>query len=221
MNKPSAYHSNRNDHNWLGYNITDKWLLEYSKYYKGILLDLGCGEAPYKEFFLQYADKYIGVDWTNTLHNSKADIVSNLNDKIELPDKYADTVISISVMEHLCEPQLFLNESYRVLKDGGVMILQVPWMWWIHEAPYDYFRYTPYGLRYMLEKSGFTDIHVQPTSGFFTMWFLKMNYFSLRWIKGSNIRRNLTKMLLTPFWYIAQKLAPWLDSMHRLSLIHI
>lgn len=215
MNKPSAYHSNRNDHNWLGYNITDKWLLEYSKYYKGILLDLGCGEAPYKEFFLQYADKYIGVDWTNTLHNSKADIVSNLNDKIELPDKYADTVISISVMEHLCEPQLFLNESYRVLKDGGVMILQVPWMWWIHEAPYDYFRYTPYGLRYMLEKSGFTDIHVQPTSGFFTMWFLKMNYFSLRWIKGSNIRRNLTKMLLTPFWYIAQKLAPWLDSMHR------
>lgn len=95
------------------------------------------------------------------------------------------------------------------------MILQVPWMWWIHEAPHDYFRYTPYGLKYMFEKAGYKDIHIQPTSGFFTMWFLKMNYFSLKWIKGSKIRRSFTRGLLIPFWYLSQKLAPWLDSKHR------
>jgi SAM-dependent methyltransferase len=215
MNIPSKYHNNRGACNWLAYDNGDKWLLEYSKYYKGILVDLGCGEAPYKEFFLQYADKYIGVDWTNTLHNSKADIVSNLNEKIELPDQYADTIISLSVMEHLCEPQIFLNESYRILKDGGMIVLSVPWMWWIHEAPYDYFRYTPYGLKYMFEKAGFKDIHVQPVSGFFTMWFLKMNYFSESWIRGSKIRQGVTRALLTPIWYLVQKLAPWLDSLHR------
>ena len=170
---------------------------------------------PYKEFFLQYVDKYIGVDWTKTLHNSKADVISNLNEKIKLPDDYADTIVSLSVMEHLCEPQIFLNESYRILKDGGIMILQVPWMWWIHELPHDYFRYTPYGLKYMFEKAGYKDIHIQPTSGFFTMWFLKMNYFSLKWIKGSKIRRSFTRGLLIPFWYLSQKLAPWLDSKHR------
>lgn len=215
MIKPSEFHSNKKPYNWLIYNISDKWLESYSKYYKGTLVDLGCGEAPHKNYFLQYVDKYIGVDWTNTLHNSKADIVSNLNVKIELEDNYADTIVSLSVMEHLCEPQTFLNESYRILKKDGTIILGVPWMWWIHEAPHDYFRYTPYGLKYMFKKTGYKDIHIQPTTGFFTMWFLKINYFSLKWIKGSKIRRALTKICLIPFWYASQKLAPWLDSLHR------
>lgn len=213
--KPSQFHNNRQAHNWLIYDNGDKWLLEYSKYYKGVLVDLGCGTAPYKEFFLQYVEKYVGVDWANTFHNFKADVVSNLNEKIELSDEYADSMVSFSVLEHLCEPQVFLNESYRVLKDGGVLVLGVPWMWHVHEAPYDYFRYTPYGLKYMFEKAGYGDIYVQPTSGFFTMWFLKMNYFTLRWIHGSAFRRIITKGILIPFWYLVQKIAPWLDSLHR------
>jgi len=215
MMKPSQFHSNRQAYNWLIYDNGDRWLLEYVCFYKGILVDLGCGSAPYKEFFLQYVQKYVGVDWGNTLHNSKADVVSNLNEKIDLPDAYADTIVSFSVLEHLCEPQLFLNESYRVLKNEGRIILGVPWMWQVHEAPHDYFRYTPYGLKYLFEKAGYVDILVQPTSGFFTMWFLKMNYFSLRFIKGSLFRRKATRFLLVPLWYIMQKIAPWLDSMHR------
>ena len=215
MIKPSEFHSNKKPYNWLIYDISDKWLESYSKYYKGILVDLGCGEAPHKNYFLQYVDKYIGVDWTNTLHNSKADIISDLNKKIEIENNFADTIISLSVMEHLCEPQTFLNESYRILKKDGTIILGVPWMWWIHEAPHDYFRYTPYGLKYMFEKAGYKDIQVQPTTGFFSMWFLKMNYFSLKWIKGSKIRRAFTKAFLIPFWYLSQKLAPWLDNKHR------
>ena len=164
--KPSKYHNNRGWHNWLLYNIGDKFLDKYSKYYKGTFVDLGCGTAPFKEYFLNYCDKYIGVDWTKTQHNSKADIVSDLNKSIELEDDMADTVISLSVMEHLCEPQLFLNESYRILKQGGAMVLQVPWQWYAHEAPHDYFRYTPYGLKYMFEKAGFVDIEVEAQCGF-------------------------------------------------------
>ncbi len=118
--KPSKYHNNKDLVNWLVYEISDRFLIKYSKYIKGHLVDLGCGEAPYKEYFLQFATKYTGVDWSNTLHNSKADVVSNLNEKIELPDELADTVISLSVMEHLCEPQVFLNEAFRILKRGGI-----------------------------------------------------------------------------------------------------
>jgi len=117
--KPSKFHSNRDLANWLVYDIGDRFLEKYSQYIKGHLVDLGCGEAPFKNYFLQFADKYTGVDWTKTLHNSKADVVSDLNVKIELPDNFADTLISLSVMEHLCEPQIFLNESYRILKNGG------------------------------------------------------------------------------------------------------
>ena len=211
---PSKYHTNRKAHNWLLYDIGDRFLEKHSKYYKGTLYDLGCADAPFKEYFLQYCDEYIGVDWTKTLHNSKADIVSDLNKELNIETNVADTIISLSVMEHLCEPQVFLNESYRILKDDGTMILGVPWMWWIHEAPHDYFRYTPYGLKYLLEKAGFKDVQVESTTGFFTTIFVKINYFSLRLLKGSKARRFITKMCLRPFWYISQKLAPLLDSMH-------
>ncbi len=194
--KPTKFHSNRQWYNWLVYNIADKFLEKYSKYYKGILVDLGCGEAPYKEYFLQYADKYIGVDWTNTLHNSKADVLSNLNEKVNLPDEYADTVVSLSVIEHLFEPQAFLNECYRIMKKGGTLVLQAPFQWWIHEAPYDYFRYTPYAFKYMLDKAGFVDIKIEPQSDFFTMWLLKFNYFTLRFIKGPKSFRTIIKSIL-------------------------
>ena len=40
MQKPSKYHNNRKSYNWLIYDTGDKWLIEYSKYYKGTLVDL-------------------------------------------------------------------------------------------------------------------------------------------------------------------------------------
>lgn len=213
--RPSKFHRNKGLVNWLIYNTGDKFLEKYSKYYKARLVDLGCGEAPFKRYFLQYVDEYIGVDWTKTLHNSKVDVISNLNYKIELEDNFADTIISLSVMEHLCEPQVFLNESYRILNKGGYMILQVPWQWWVHEAPHDYFRYTPYGLKYMFDKAGFVDIKIEAQTGFFTMWLLKINYFTSRFVRGPKPLRLLITVLLAPFWTVNQLLAPILDKLDR------
>lgn len=203
MNKPSINHKNRLSYNWLLYDQADKYLQEYTPHYKGVLLDMGCADAPYKDFFLKYADKYIGIDWTNSLHETTVDIISDLNNKIELEDEYADTIIALNVLEHLNEPQVFINECYRLLKPGSSIVLHIPFQWWIHEAPHDYFRYTPYGLKYLLEKAGFQNIHVQPTSGFFTMLFLKINYFSLRLTKGSPLKKKnndlIIKTILVPF----------------------
>lgn len=209
----SRYHANREAHNWLIYDLGDKYLKKYALLFKGALFDLGCGEMPYKGWFLQHADHYIGVDWSETLHELKADIVADLNKPLPIESAVADTVVSLSVMEHLCEPQTMLNEAYRILKSGGVMVLQVPWQWWIHEAPYDFFRYTPYGLMYMFEKAGFVDVVVDPQSGFFTMWLLKMNYFSLRFVRGPMPLRRLIKACLMPIWYAGQLLAPTLDKL--------
>ena len=95
------------------------------------------------------------------------------------------------------------------------MILKVPLQWWIHEAPHDYFRYTPYGLKYMFEKAGFEEIEVEATAGFFTTWIVKMNYFSQRSIRGPKPLKILIKALLIPFWAVGQFLAPYLDKLDR------
>lgn len=209
--KISQRHSNRRANNWLVYDIGDRFLLEYSHHYKGVMYDLGAGESSYKEFFLRYADQYIAVDWEDSHHDTKADITADLNRPLPIESEVANCVVSISVMEHLCEPQLMLNEAFRILKPGGAMVLQVPWQWWIHEAPSDYFRYTPYGLKYMFEKAGFVDVLVTPQSGFFTMWLTKFNYFTSRFIRGPWLLRRTINLVLLPIWYLNQKVAPYLD----------
>lgn len=212
---PRIKHPNRKAHNWLVYRIGDSFLKKYIPLYKGSLYDLGCGEAPYKAFFLQHAAFYVGVDWSGSFHNTKADIVADLNEKLPIEDAVADTVISLSVMEHLREPQVMLCEASRILKPGGTMILQVPWQWWVHEAPFDFFRYTPYGLKYLFEKAGFEEIIVEPQSGFFSMWILKANYFTARFVRGPLPMRLLIKALLLPFWFLGQRAAPVLDRLDR------
>ena len=214
---PSSYHKNRKSHNWLIYDCIDNDLAEAAarSYIMGTLYDLGAGESPYKKFFLQYADKYIAVDWEGSFHSTKADIAADLNNALPISSDVADTVVSLSVMEHLCEPQTMLNEAFRILKPGGMLLLQVPWQWWIHEAPFDYFRYTPYSLRYMHEKAGFVDIIVSPQAGFFTTWFIKFNYFSQRLICGPRFIRWPLRACFMTFWYINQKVAPLLDRLDK------
>lgn len=210
-------HNNRNYYNWVIYDIGDMWLRKFSDKYKGRLYDLGCGEMPYKKWLLNFADDYVGVDWGNTLHEFRADIIADLNQVLPIDDEVADTVFSISVMEHLCEPQLFLNESHRILKSGGTIVLQVPFMWHLHEAPYDYFRYTRYGLRYMFEKSGFSDICIYPTTGFWVMWTLKFNYQTRRLIRGPWFIRIISRFFLRLVWSINQHLAWYLDKVWKIE----
>jgi SAM-dependent methyltransferase len=204
-------HSNRVLYNWLIYDINHQFLRRFSNHFAGHLYDLGCGEMPYRSWLLKYADSYTGVDWASTLHELKADIVADLNEALPIDDQVADSIISLSLMEHLREPQIFLNEAHRILKPGGVMILQVPFMWGVHEAPYDYFRYTRYGLKYLFEKAGFSAIEVHPQTGFWTMWTLKFNYQSARLIGGPWLMRRLATLLLHLIWAIDQRVAPWLD----------
>ena len=60
------------------------------------MYDLGCGEKPYESFFIESADKYLGVDWSNTPHTLKAEIIVDLNKPLPIDSEVADVVISIS-----------------------------------------------------------------------------------------------------------------------------
>lgn len=215
MTTISKNHSNRKSQNWLLYDINDAFLQRHCWRYAGVLYDLGCGESPYREFFLRYAQQYVGVDWAGSYHDTKADVAADLNELMPVESEVADTAVSLSVIEHLREPQVMLGETFRILKPGGWFVLQVPWQWQIHEAPYDFFRYTPYGLKHLLHKAGFVDVEVEPQAGFFTTSILKLNYFSSRFVRGPRLLRGLIKAILVPFWYLGQKLAPFLDKLDR------
>ncbi|MCA9749896.1 MAG: hypothetical protein KC414_12380, partial [Romboutsia sp.] len=94
------------------------------------------------------------------------------------------------------------------------MVLQLPWQWHLHEAPYDYFRYSSYALKYMFKKAGFSNIEVIPHSGYFSATSIKLNYFLARMIhKLPKLFLYIFAILFLPIWTVGQILAPILDKL--------
>lgn len=201
--------------NYLIHRVNRKIVQDHLPLVKGTVYDLGCGTKPYEELLLEKADTYIGVDWSNTLHDiAQADIVADLNKKLPLQNNTADTVVSFQVMEHLSEPRVFLREAFRILKPYGNIILTVPFQWHLHEEPYDYYRYTMHGLRYLFEKAGFNNIRITPNTGYWTTRALKFNYHTER-LTRQGIRGFVFKIIFIPAWILNQWLAPLLDKFDK------
>jgi SAM-dependent methyltransferase len=201
----------RLSHNWLVRKLHNDLLQKYVGCLQGTVVDLGCGSRPHESDILVHADRYIGIDWPSTLHGLKADIAADLNRPLPIRDQIADCVVSFQVIEHLAEPGVMLGEAQRILRPGGVLMLSAPFQWGVHEAPWDYQRFTRHGLQYQLTKSGFADLRIMPISGFWSMWLLKLNYQTVRLIRGPRPLRLVLRALLIPFWWLVQKLAPVLD----------
>jgi SAM-dependent methyltransferase len=69
---------------------------------------------------------------------------------INLPDESVGIVICCEVFEHIKDPQKAIREIYRILKPGGIAIISAPMHYHIHEEPNDYWRFTPFGISYLL-----------------------------------------------------------------------
>ncbi len=82
-----------------------------------------------------------------------------------MPPGSFDTVIATDVIEHLHDPYEFLRSSARILKEDGKLIVGVPFLYWVHEAPHDYFRYTRYALEKMTSDSGLQLVELYPFGG--------------------------------------------------------
>lgn len=194
------------NHNWLAFKINNQSFAKLAHLICGKVIDLGCGTAPYKRDIQKQPDFYLGVDWPDSLHsNADVDVWADLNRCLPFRDVCADTVTLFQVLEHIAEPQQLLVEINQILKPGGHLIITVPFMWHVHEAPHDYYRYTRYGLLHLLEKSGFKKIKIIENTGFWQMWILKFNYHTTRFARG------ITRFLWIPIWWIGQTIAPFLD----------
>lgn len=90
------------------------------------------------------------IDQLDIDPDRKPDIVADASDMNMIADKTYDYVFAMEVLEHVPTPQAAVDEIYRVLKSGGEFIFSTPFIFPIHDEPHDYYRYTHYGLRYLL-----------------------------------------------------------------------
>jgi SAM-dependent methyltransferase len=133
------------------------------------VLDAGSGEGQYREHFAK--QRYCGVDLAvgdAAWDYSRVDVLADLT---ALPFRAGafDAAVHIVTIEHLKEPGLALAEMARTLTPGGSLLIAAPHEWEVHQAPHDFFRYTRYGLAYLLETRGFEVCEMRAAGGYFRL----------------------------------------------------
>lgn len=130
-----------------------------------MVLDAGAGTAPYRSLF-EHA-RYESADFEKVDRPyAQSTYVCDLG-RIPVENGRFDFIIFNQVMEHLSEPQIVLSELHRVLKPGGRMIYTGPLFYEEHEQPYDFYRYTQFGLRHLFSRAGFAIDRIEWLEGYF------------------------------------------------------
>ena len=188
----------------------------------GQLVDVGCGQKPYRNLF--NVSKYIGIEIDSpiTRRMNKADIFYD-GKTLPLSNESADAILSNQVLEHIFEPAQFFKEINRVLKVKGKLLLTVPFIWDEHEQPYDYARYSSFGLKYLLEAHGFNILRQEKSVCDFRL-FIQLFTSQLHKVtmtKFTLINYLTTAILIAPFNILGIILTPILPKNNDLYLDNV
>ena len=196
---------------------------------RGRLLDVGCGGRPFMELLEAHSDRSLGIELDASRYGRESASAEGLiactgsEQHGHLPDAWAsglhlpfsdesfDTAVSFQVLEHVPQPERMLAEISRVLKPGGVLVLTAPHIWGIHEEPQDYYRFTPYGLRYLVETVGLCVHSVIPLAGFWVTMGARFAQYLVQFEK------LYLYPITRPMMALTQLLCLGLDRLHRVD----
>jgi SAM-dependent methyltransferase len=168
-------------------------LQQVSHHAHGRLLDVGCGNKPYRDVF-SHVSEYIGMDRpAPEVDGQRPDAagrrahydVEGCADRIPFPDGRFESILCTQVIEHMPDPRRFFAEAARVAAPGAVLILTAPLINPVHEAPYDFYRYTNYGLTELCLEAGWRVDQVMPLGGtWLSVGYLLLHAMSQRALRA-------------------------------------
>ncbi len=162
----------------------------------GKVLDIGCGQKPYQAFI--EADEYIGLELDTPENRAykKADFFYD-GKAFPFAGNEFDCLLSNQVLEHVFNPYSFLKEANRVLKKDGLFLLSVPFVWDEHEQPYDFARYSIFGLKHIFQQSGFEMVETRKSCSGIEAIFQLMGAYLFKIIQP---QKTIVNMFFTMFF---------------------
>lgn len=162
------------------YNLTAQELIAKVEAIGGMALDCGAGSRIFtSEHLIQ----------TEIMPYANVDILA-VNQSLPFVDNAFDVIFSFDVLEHVTDPFLSARELARVLKPGGLLYVDLPFLQVEHGYPHHYFNATRMGLRQLFADLLKVEAHVVPDSGHPT---------HLLWIAMNTYRNGLPKNLREGF----------------------
>ena len=183
-----------------------------------LVLDAGAGESPYRDLLSHV--RYESADFKKVEKAyAEQTYVCDLT-AIPVEDGRFDALVFNQVLEHVPRPQAVVDELFRVLKPGGRLIYSGPLFYEEHEQPYDFYRYTQFGLRHIFGTSGFAIERLEWLEGYFGTVAYQLNTMAryLPW-RPAQMHGSRRGYLLMP-WLALLKAGCALSSIlfHRLEM---
>lgn len=190
--------------------VMGQWMADNRDAVRGLVLDLGCGNAPYREWYGSLADRVVTYDPVVT----DAVEVVGVAERLPFAGEVFDCVFALEVLEHVTDVESAIAEVLRVLKPGGEVLITVPFVYPIHEAPHDYRRFTQFGLQSLLERQGFVVQDLSAKGG--------LNLLLMHWLLMIVVRVTIRLARpLSPGRLITDhRWVRWIFSVPQLPLVH-
>jgi SAM-dependent methyltransferase len=151
---------------WLATHKVAAALRRAAVHAQGALLDVGCGSRPFESLFEGRVTRYVGTDLYGSryLQGARVDAYARA-EALPFRERAFDTVLAMSVLTYLTDPAALPREASRVLRPGGVLLLEATQMAPLHDAPNDYFRFTRHGAQHLVEEAGLVLVDCIPIGG--------------------------------------------------------
>jgi len=150
---------------WIVRRILDREVERMAAGLKGAVLDIGAGPQPYRDLLYRSGVKrYVALDWVKSLHGMGMDVAADVAGLPFVGESF-DGVLCTQVLEHCPDPARALAEVARVLRPGGRLLISVPFLFQVHELPWDYYRYTHEGIRHLLAGAALSLVEMRRQGG--------------------------------------------------------
>lgn len=178
---------------WLSTLYLHRRLVQLLPNYGGRVLDVGCGDKPYRTWFGEVSE-YVGID---VAAGPEVDVVVTQDEPWPVPDQHYDVLLSTQVIEHADSLEFTLAQMSRALKTGGAIILSFPFLYNVHGAPHDYRRFTHHGAAKLLSDHEILHLETQGGIGS-TLVILLLNWIDT--VLSLTPATKLLKGLLLPIF---------------------
>lgn len=177
-----------------------------TSWFEGWVLDIGAGRDLFRRSTNGRITQWISMDYD--LRSKSIDIQG---DAISLPfcnDAFS-SVLCADVLEHLKNPGQAVRDIWRILESGGIIIVSAPFFLNLHEEPYDFFRFSKFGLQELFKQNGFEILSIERTCGVFGTIGYWMTACLAKWFQFS---KPLLKITLFCNSCIQNTILDFLDS---------
>lgn len=177
------------------------------------MLDIGAENSPYKKYFskLDYYSQDIKQNSSGSIN-----FVGDINEGLDTVESNSfDFILCTQVLEHIREPKKSFQEFCRILKPGGKMFLTTHLCFEEHMVPFDYFRFTKYGLRYLGESNGFAIERISPQGGIFQIIALIFDTLLIKLLFKRGFLYYLYIVVFTIPIFIFNSICYFLDSLDK------